>query len=307
MLSIFQVTLFGFIIIHAFAMIILLEQSGCNFPALFSGLTSDSEVNQSNADFSYIRDGEFKLRYEEMERNFKVFVYPKKNFHTPSEFTGPYASEAFFFKNLEESWLRTDNAGEANMFFIPISVQDMSSKGFTLYRMRNYIMRCIQTISSEFPYWNRSFGLDHFFVSCHEMGLNVTKAVPLLVKNAIRVVCFPKKNEGYVKGKDLTLPQVLLPFIDQAAGTNTKMRTRLALLAGMINRRVDRDYFNIMNSNPLKEAKENALWTPNYYTAKFCMCPGGSQVDNARIADAIHYGCVPGSEALPVELTSHTI
>lgn len=128
MLSIFQVSFFCFIILHAFVMIVLFEESGCILWAMFFGLTSDSEVNQSDADFSYIRDGEFKLRYEEMERNFKVFVYPKENFHTPSEFKGPYASEAFFFKNLEESQLRTDNAEDANMFFIPISVQEMSSK-----------------------------------------------------------------------------------------------------------------------------------------------------------------------------------
>ncbi|KAG5529625.1 hypothetical protein RHGRI_030119 [Rhododendron griersonianum] len=35
------------------------------------------------------------------------------------------------------------------------------------------------------------------------------------------------------------------------------------------------------------------VYENKFYRNKFCICPGGSQVNSARITDSIHYGCVP--------------
>ena len=39
------------------------------------------------------------------------------------------------------------------------------------------------------------------------------------------------------------------------------------------------------------------LYHEKFYSSKFCICPGGPQIDGA-IAVAIHYGCVPGDRSI---------
>ncbi|GKV02305.1 hypothetical protein SLEP1_g14759 [Rubroshorea leprosula] len=98
---------------------------------LVSSLSWYSRVKQ----WQDVNHEEFKKRYEEMESSFRVFVYPegdpKTYYQTPGVLSGPYASEGYFFKNIMESPLRTENPDEATMFFIPISVQKMSAKVYS--------------------------------------------------------------------------------------------------------------------------------------------------------------------------------
>ncbi|GLT98009.1 hypothetical protein SLE2022_155440 [Rubroshorea leprosula] len=252
----------------------------------------------------------FKKKYEEMMREFRVFVYPEGNprtfFHTPKNLIRQYASEAYFFRNMEQSPLRTMNPDEADMFFIPISVQKMSEKRLSLMDMRKVVRKYIKGISSKYPYWNNTSGADHFFVSCHQMALKVTQGVPDLVKRAVRVVCYPDHSDGYIEDKDLPLPPVLLPFEYPAAGSDTKKRTRLILLGGdAISEEIallndTKTEFFMMDNHTMsllrrrtREYKNIATWTLDYNTSKFCLCPGGSEMSVGRIADAIHNGCVP--------------
>lgn len=74
----------------------------------------------------------FRLNYAEMERNFKVFIYPDGDpntyYQTPRKLTGKYASEGYFFQNIRESRFRTDDPDLAHLFFIPISCHKMRGK-----------------------------------------------------------------------------------------------------------------------------------------------------------------------------------
>ncbi|GKV26656.1 hypothetical protein SLEP1_g35917 [Rubroshorea leprosula] len=252
----------------------------------------------------------FKKKYADMMREFKVFVYPEGDprtyFHTPKKLIRLYASEAYFFRNMEQSPLRTLNPNQAHMFFIPISIQKMSEKRLSVEHMRTVVEKYIRRISLKYPYWNRTHGADHFFVSCHQMALKVTQGVPDLVNRAIRVVCDPEYIDGYVKEKDLVLPHILLPFEHPAAGNDIKKRTRLVLLGdvaisediGLWNG-TESEFSTIKNHTVslLRERtrayRNIAPRTLDYNTSKFCLCPGGSQTGAGRIADAIHYGCVP--------------
>lgn len=85
----------------------------------------------------------FKLNYAEMEKRFKVFIYPDGDpstfYQTPRKMTGKYASEGYFFQNIRESRFRTEDPDEAHLFFIPISCHKMRGKvlfpvlGFLFY------------------------------------------------------------------------------------------------------------------------------------------------------------------------------
>ncbi|CAN1288431.1 Probable glycosyltransferase At5g03795, partial [Linum perenne] len=115
----------------------------------------------------------FKLNYAAMEENFKVYIYtdgdPKTFYQTPRKLTGKYASEGYFFQNIRESKFRTKDPDQAHLFFIPISCHKMRGK---------------------------------FFVTCHDVGVRATEGVPFLVKNAIRAVCSPSYDVGFIPHKD---------------------------------------------------------------------------------------------------------
>lgn len=74
----------------------------------------------------------FAAGYAEMERSFKVYIYPdgdaKTFYQTPRKLTGKYASEGYFFQNIRESRFRTDDPDEAHLFFVPISPHKMRGK-----------------------------------------------------------------------------------------------------------------------------------------------------------------------------------
>ncbi|RWW49188.1 hypothetical protein BHE74_00044685 [Ensete ventricosum] len=74
----------------------------------------------------------FLKSYAEMERKFKVFIYPDGDpntyFQTPRKLTGKYSSEGYFFQNIRESRFRTEDADQADLFFVPISCHKMRGK-----------------------------------------------------------------------------------------------------------------------------------------------------------------------------------
>jgi hypothetical protein len=74
----------------------------------------------------------FAAGYAEMERSFKVYMYPdgdpKTFYQTPRKLTGKYASEGYFFQNIRESRFRTGDPDKAHLFFVPISPHKMRGK-----------------------------------------------------------------------------------------------------------------------------------------------------------------------------------
>lgn len=87
--------------------------------------------------------------------------------------------------------------------------------------VQNYVESMIQ----KHPYWNRTLGADHFFVTCHDVGVRAAEGLPLLVKNSICIVCSPSYDVGYIPHKDVALPQVLQPFALPAGGNDTENRS----------------------------------------------------------------------------------
>ncbi|KAI4382077.1 hypothetical protein MLD38_008083 [Melastoma candidum] len=247
----------------------------------------------------------FRLNYEAMERDFKVFIYPdgdpKTFYQTPRKLTGKYASEGYFFQNIRESRFRTDNPDKAHLFFIPISCHKMRGKGTSYDNMTVIVKDYLDGLIAKYPYWNRTLGADHFFVTCHDVGVRATEGVADLVKNAIRVVCSPSYNVGFIPHKDVALPQVLQPFPLPAGGNDVENRTTLGFWSGHRNSRIrvilarvwENDTELYVLNNRINRATGNLLYQKKFFQTKFCICPGGSQVNSARIADSIHYGCVP--------------
>ncbi|KAI8536441.1 hypothetical protein RHMOL_Rhmol10G0257400 [Rhododendron molle] len=48
-----------------------------------------------------------------------------------------------------------------------------------------------------------------------------------------------------------------------------------------------------ITNDRIDKAAGPLIYENKFYRTKFCICPGGSQVNSARITDSIHYGCIP--------------
>lgn len=64
----------------------------------------------------------FTTNYYQMERKFKVYMYPEDEVLNKYYQNG---SEGYFFKNIKDSQFRTTIAQEAHLFFIPIRTHQM--------------------------------------------------------------------------------------------------------------------------------------------------------------------------------------
>uniref|UniRef100_A0A7N0TNP1 Exostosin GT47 domain-containing protein n=1 Tax=Kalanchoe fedtschenkoi TaxID=63787 RepID=A0A7N0TNP1_KALFE len=247
----------------------------------------------------------FRLIYAAMEEQFKVYIYtdgdPKSFYQTPRKLTGKYASEGYFFQNIRESRFRTEDPELAHLFFIPISCHKMRGKGTSYENMTMIVQNYVEGLIAKYPYWNRTLGADHLFVTCHDVGVRATEGLPLLVKNSIRAVCSPSYDVGFIPHKDVALPQVLQPFALPAGGNDVENRTTLAFWAGHRNSKIrvilarvwENDTELDISNNRINRATGHLVYQKRFYRTKFCICPGGSQVNSARIADSIHYGCIP--------------
>lgn len=79
-------------------------------------------------------------------------------------------------------------------------------------------------------------------------------------------------------------------------------RTTLGFWAGHRNSKIrvilarawENDTELDISNNRINRATGLLVYQKRFYKTKFCICPGGSQVNSARIADSIHYGCIPG-------------
>lgn len=101
------------------------------------------------------------------------------------------------------------------MFFIfNLPYLGLFIQGASYENMRRIVEKYVEGLISKYPYWNRSQGADHFFVTCHDIGVDATQGIPQLVKNSIRVVCSAdySPDSAYIPHKDIPIPQVLQPF-----------------------------------------------------------------------------------------------
>ncbi|PKA52855.1 putative glycosyltransferase [Apostasia shenzhenica] len=247
----------------------------------------------------------FLASYTEMEKRFKVYIYPDGDsntyYQTPRKLTGKYASEGYFFQNIRESKFLTEEPDRADLFFIPISCHKMRGKGISYENMTKIVQNYVEGLIRKYPYWNRTLGADHFLVTCHDVGVRAFEGLPYLIKNSIRVVCSPSYNVGYIPHKDVALPQVLQPFPLPAGGNDVVNRTILGFWAGHRNSKIrvilarlwENDTELAISNNRISRAIGELIYQKQFYRSKFCICPGGSQVNSARIVDSIHYGCVP--------------
>ncbi|XP_020251612.1 probable glycosyltransferase At5g03795 [Asparagus officinalis] len=256
----------------------------------------------------------FKRSYELMERILKVYIYQdgrRPIFHTPV-LKGIYASEGWFMKQMEgNTQFVVKDPNKAHLFYLPYNSRQLEA---TLYKpglhslrpLAIFLKEYVDWISVKYPFWNRTRGADHFLVACHDWGPYETRLHTELSKNTIKALCNADLSEGFIRGKDVSLPETYIknpkkPLKD-LGGKPVSKRSILAFFAGQMHGRVrpvllshwqgkDED-MKIYGPLPSRISKKFS-YIQHMKSSKFCICPMGYEVNSPRIVEAIYYECVP--------------
>ncbi|CAN6877233.1 unnamed protein product [Brassica oleracea] len=255
----------------------------------------------------------FKRSYELMEKMLKVYVYKegdKPIMHSPI-LRGIYASEGWFMKLIESNNNKfvTKDASKAHLFYLPFSsrmlevtlyVQDSHSHRNLVQYLKDYI----DFISVKYPFWNRTSGADHFLAACHDWAPSETRKH---FTKSIRGLCNSDVKEGFVFGKDTSLPETFVRDpkkpLSNIGGKSASQRPTLAFFAG----KPDHGYLRPIllsywgnNKDPdlkifgkLPRTKGNKNYLQFMKTSKYCICAKGFEVNSPRVVEAIFYDCVP--------------
>ncbi|KAI5320649.1 hypothetical protein L3X38_040357 [Prunus dulcis] len=253
----------------------------------------------------------FHQSHVEMEKRLKVWIY--REGEPPLVHDGPlnniYGIEGQFIDEMEsgKSRFMARHPDEANLFLIPISVVNIVN---TLYKplvtysrdqLQRVVLDYIGIISERYPYWNRSQGADHFLVSCHDWAPDISEANPKLYDKFIRVLCNANTSEGFKPQRDVSIPEINIPYgklgpTPQRASPDK--RSILAFFAGGAHGNIRhillehwKDKDNEVQVHEYLDKKKNYFKLMG--KSKFCLCPSGYEVASPRVVTAISVGCVP--------------
>ncbi|PWA50374.1 exostosin-like protein [Artemisia annua] len=255
----------------------------------------------------------FFQSHNEMIKTFKIWTY--KEGDVPLMHTGPmkyiYSIEGDFIEEMQrkENPLVANDPDEAHAFFIPISITNIvyylhtpsESIGF-FKRIQTIVEDYIGVIAEKYPYWNRSKGADHFFVSCHDWAPRVSFGNPKLFKNFIRVLCNANISEGFIPKRDVSMTEINAPLDNipkTSSGQSPYNRPILAFFAGANHGVVRQKLFQHWGNNSDNDIQvynhlpKNKNYTELLCQSKYCLCPSGYEVASSRATEAIYTGCIP--------------
>ncbi|KAL2548828.1 Exostosin family protein [Forsythia ovata] len=210
--------------------------------------------------------------------NFMIFIY------NPSKpFTFQNQTASLFYSSLLKSSFLTQDPNEAHLFFVPFS-PDTSKRS---------LARLVRDLRINHPYWNRTLGADHFFVSPAGIDYSSDRNVLELKKNSVQISVFPVTSANFIPHKDITLPP-LNPsaLVISAAPKNASTTTFLGYIK----------WDGKTESNLVEELKKDGDFlidietdsldhVGNVKNSKFCLLFYG--VDVAWMVEAMALGCVP--------------
>ncbi|GJV66726.1 probable glycosyltransferase isoform X1 [Tanacetum coccineum] len=287
------------------------EGSG-GFDFEFGGGGGDGEVvtsekgKSSEKETIFHEHDMFMEDYIKMNKTFKIYMYPhancpiRHNIILPVKFEpeGNYASESFFKKTLNNSHFLTNDPSKADLFYLPFSIARLRhDPRVGIEGIQDFIKDYIFNVSHKYPYWNRTGGADHFYVSCHSISRIAIKKAEKVKLNAIQVVCSSNYFlSAYVPHKDASLPQIWPRVQDDPPNITSSERNTLAFFAGAINSPVRQKLIETWRNDTVISVHSGRVNTPYeeaLQNSKFCLHVKGFEVNTARIGDALHHGCVP--------------
>nr|XP_043632390.1 probable glycosyltransferase At5g25310 [Erigeron canadensis] len=246
----------------------------------FLTITTHGHSNHPTTTSVYLSPSPKSLfsNYNKMLNFFKIYIYPSHN-HTstpPLIYTTPQESQ--FYNSLIKSPFITQDPTHAHLFFLPFPSSSSTRS----------IARLIKNIRTTFPYWNRTLGADHFYLSSTGVDSSSDRNIVELKKNSIQISCFPTMPGFFIPHKDITLPPVhRFQLINPVNDTVTISLTGYLKL----NKPVPLSLIDKLNGHPdfKVEYNVNNKFAKN---SKFCLFVYGYD-DMAWMVEAMGSRCVP--------------
>ncbi|KAK6140022.1 hypothetical protein DH2020_026238 [Rehmannia glutinosa] len=186
---------------------------------------------------------------------------------------------------------------KASVYFLPFSVTsivhfiyDRNSRDHWL-PMKQTVKDYVDLVAAKYPYWNRSLGSDHFMLSCHDWGPELSKSLPELFKNSIRALCNANTSEGFQPSKDVSIPEINLPggrTNGLIGGPSPSRRPILVFFAGGLHgpiRPILLEHWE--NKDPDVQVHrylpKNVSYSATMRKSRYCICPSGYEVASPRM------------------------
>ncbi|KAJ3679276.1 hypothetical protein LUZ60_017287 [Juncus effusus] len=265
----------------------------------------------------------------------RIYIYD-----LPSEFnkdwlsnprcrTHLFAAEVAIHEALLTYQGRVTDPNEADFFFVPVYVSCNFStpNGFpSLRHARPLIREAIELVSSEFPFWNRSNGKDHVFVTSHDFGacfhpmedMAIADGIPSFLKDSILLQTFGVKGPHVCQ----QAPHILIPpHVSPSLARNfpnpeSSTRDIFIFFRGKIelhpknisgrfySKKVRTELFKRYSSNPkfYLKRKPSEGYKSEISRSVFCLCPLGWAPWSPRLVESVLLGCIPIIIADRIEL-----
>lgn len=246
------------------------------FFTLFASLTIHCKPLLSLANSHYLSPTTFFPNYQNMLSSFKIFIYePNK----PFTFDSP--AESLFYTSLRTSPFVTHNADEAHLFFVPFPA-DLSTRS---------IARLIRGLRTDLPYWNRTLGADHFYISCAGIGYESDRNLVELKKNSVQISCFASTAGKFIPHKDISLPPVVSFHAPRAAVNGTASFLGYFRHGGVKESTLAKELIGDPDFVVETEPSDQTTSAERLSSSRFCLFEYG--IDVSWIGQALRLGCVP--------------
>eukprot|EP00262_Sarcandra_glabra_P005421 TRINITY_DN17004_c0_g1_i1.p1 TRINITY_DN17004_c0_g1~~TRINITY_DN17004_c0_g1_i1.p1 ORF type:complete len:360 (-),score=20.05 TRINITY_DN17004_c0_g1_i1:466-1545(-) len=225
----------------------------------------------------------FPPNYQKMLQNFKIFAYEP---HTEFKITNSADSAEFLFHSslLKSPFLTTDPE-KAHLFYVSLPATFDSRS----------ISRLIKDLRSRFPFWNRTLGADHFYLSSRGLGVESDRNIVELKKNSIQISRFPSTEGRFIPHKDINLPHLLKPQILTPSSTEISKFRAFFNGDGENNHEISA-FVNELRGDPEymigSEPSDLVRYAEGLSNSRFCLFFYGFGRD-LKVGEALRFGCVP--------------
>nr|ACN31576.1 unknown [Zea mays] len=229
-----------------------------------------------------------------------------------------FAAEIFMHQFLLSSAVRTLDPEAADWFYTPVyTTCDLTPQGFPLpFRAPRMMRSAIRYVAATWPFWNRTDGADHFFLTPHDFGAcfhyqeerAVERGILPLLRRATLVQTFGQRNHVCLQDGSITVPPYASPHRLQAhlvgPGTPRSIFVYFRGLfydmgndpeGGYYARGARASVWENFKDNPLFDisTEHPATYYEDMQRAIFCLCPLGWAPWSPRLVEAVVFGCIP--------------
>ncbi|KAM7279000.1 hypothetical protein ACFE04_006134 [Oxalis oulophora] len=261
--------------------------------------------------------------------NLKLFIYNLPSRYNEDWLTNKrcenhlFGAEVAIHKALlRNDVVRTFDPYEADFFYVPVYVacNFSSVNGFpAIGHARGLISSAIQLISSNYPFWNRTNGSDHFFVASHDYGAcfhamehrAIADGIPEFLKNSIVLQTFGVKYKHPCQEvENVVIPPYVSPESIRSTLEETtltgerdiwvyfrgKMEVHPKNISGRFySKRVRTAIWRRFNNDRrfYLQRQRYAGFQSEIVRSVFCLCPLGWAPWSPRLVESVALGCVP--------------